>query len=94
MTTGKTELSNIISEKMGTTKKQASQFINAFTETVSEKMAAQERVQLTGFGTFTTRKNAARKGTNPGTGKKINIPAKNAPAFKPGKGLKDSVNKK
>ncbi len=94
MSTGKTELSSIISEKMGTTKKQASQFIDAFIETVGGKLAANEKVQLTGFGTFMTRNNAARQGTNPGNGEKINIPAKTVPAFKPGKGLKSLVNKK
>ncbi len=92
MATGKTELVSILSEKTGSTNKQASQFIDAFLETVSEKLAAGERVQLIGFGTFMTRRSEARQGRNPGTGEKISIPAKTVPAFKPGRGLKDRVN--
>jgi DNA-binding protein HU-beta len=48
---------------------------------------------IPGFGTFGTRKRAARKGTNPATGKKIDIPAKNYAYFKPGKTLRERVEK-
>nr|MDP2577918.1 HU family DNA-binding protein [Candidatus Palauibacterales bacterium] len=51
------------------------------------------KVQITGFGTFETRKRGARVGRNPRTGEKIQIAASTAPAFKPGKGLKDSIKR-
>ena len=51
------------------------------------------KVVLVGFGTFETRKRAARNGRNPATKEVIKIPASKAPAFKAGKGLKDKVNK-
>lgn len=50
------------------------------------------KVQLTGFGTFSTVHRKARKGRNPGTGAEIKIPAQNIVKFKPGKNLKDAVD--
>jgi len=91
MATGKKELTGMIAEKTEMTKKQAAEFIDAFTDSVSERLAANDRVQLTGFGTFMTRKSKAREGRNPRTGEKMKIPAKTSPVFKPGKGLKDVV---
>ena len=49
------------------------------------------KVQITGFGTFETRQRSARMGRNPRTGDRIQIPASVSPAFRAGKGLKDSV---
>lgn len=92
--TGKTELVKIISEKNGTTKKQTAEFIDAFIDTIVEKLAAGGKVQLIGFGTFTTRKREARRGRKPGTRELIDIPAQVVPVFKPGKGLKERVNNK
>jgi DNA-binding protein HU-beta len=47
-------------------------------------------VQITGFGSFETKRREARKGRNPRTGKEIDIAASTSAAFRPGKGLKDS----
>jgi DNA-binding protein HU-beta len=52
-----------------------------------------ERVQITGFGTFETRKRKARTGRNPRTGKEIKIGPTVSPSFRPGKALKDAVKK-
>ncbi len=89
---GKTEMTRIISEKTGTTQKQAAEFIDAFTDTVGEILADGEKVQLIGFGTFLTRNSESREGRNPRTGEKITISASVVPAFKAGKGLKDRLN--
>ncbi len=50
-------------------------------------------IAITGFGNFEVRKRAAREGRNPQTGESIKIKASKVPAFRPGKGLKDLVNK-
>lgn len=92
MATGKVELAKTISQKIGITQKQASEFINVFVETIEEKLVEGEKVQLVGFGTFLTRKREKREGRKPGTGEKIEIPASIAPVFKAGKGLKEKVN--
>ena len=89
---GKKELVGILAGKTGFTQKQASEFIDAFTETVGEKLGEGNKVQLMGFGTFMTRKRESREGRNPGTGEKIAIPASSAPVFKPSKILKEKVN--
>lgn len=89
----KTQLIEAMSAKTGDSKKATTEALNAFVEVVSEAMKNGDKVQLVGFGTFEVRNRAARKGKNPQTGAEIKIPACKAPAFKPGKALKDVVNK-
>ncbi len=93
-TAGKVELAKAISQKIGVTQKQATEFINSFVETVEEKLGEGDKVQLVGFGTFMTRKRESREGRRPGTNEKIVIPASIVPVFKAGKGLKDKLNNK
>ena len=89
----KKDLVAAIAEKAGLTKKDSEAALNALLETVTESLKKGEAVQLTGFGTFSAKKRAARKGKNPATGKAITIPAVTVPGFKAGKGLKDAVAK-
>ena len=89
----KAELISAIATKTGVSKKSAEASLNSITETITAELKKKGKVQLVGFGTFETRKRAARKGRNPQTGAEIKIPASKAPAFKPGKALKDVVNK-
>ena len=89
----KGELVNAISEKTQVSKKAAEVSLNALTEIIAEELKKGGKVQLVGFGNFETRKRAARKGRNPQTKEEIKIPASIAPAFKPGKALKDLINK-
>lgn len=89
----KTQLIEAMSAKTGDSKKATTEALNAFIEVVSEAMKNGDKVQLVGFGTFEVRNRAARKGKNPQTGAEIKIAACKAPAFKPGKALKDVVNK-
>ena len=89
----KAELVNAMATKTGATKKAAEDSLNAFISVVSDALAKGNKVQLVGFGTFETRKRAARKGRNPQTGAEMKIPASKAPSFKAGKALKEKVNK-
>ena len=75
------------------TKKESEAAINATLDAIVEALADEEKVVLVGFGTFETKKRAARKGRNPSTKEPISIPASKAPVFKAGKGMKDKVNK-
>ena len=88
----KSELIAAMAAKTGETKKSAEAKLNAFIETGTEAIVKGDKVQLVGFGSFETRKKAARKGRNPRTKEEIKIPASKAPAFKAGKALKDMVN--
>ena len=89
----KTELIAEIACKAGLSKKDADKALNATVDTVSAALAAGDKVQLVGFGTFETRQREARMGRNPKTKEAIEIPASRLPAFKAGKALKDKVAK-
>ena len=89
----KSELVASIAEKVGTSKKSAETNLDAIIDIISNELKNKGKVQLIGFGSFETRKRAERKGRNPRTKEEIRIPASFAPVFKPGKALKDVVNK-
>jgi DNA-binding protein HU-beta len=61
---------------------------------IGQELRKGNKVQITGFGNFETRRRAPRRGRDPQTGEGINIKATTVPAFRAGKGLKDLVNKK
>ncbi|ALJ91745.1 MULTISPECIES: HU family DNA-binding protein [Thermus] len=92
-TVTKADLVDQVAAAAGLKKKDAKAAIDAFLAKVEEALAAGNKVQLTGFGTFEVRKRKARTGVKPGTKEKIKIPATQYPAFKPGKALKDKVKK-
>jgi len=50
------------------------------------------RVELRGFGAFSTRERQARKGRNPRTGESVDVPGKRVPYFKPGKEMRQRLN--
>ena len=89
----KTELVSSIAEKSELTKKDAEKAVNALFASIEEALARGEKVQLVGFGTFEVRERKARTGRNPQTGEEIQIAAAKVPAFKPGKALKEAVEK-
>lgn len=88
----KSELVESVSKKADISIKDANSAINAFMAVVKEGLSAGDTITLVGFGTFLVRERAARTGHNPRTGAKLEIPAVKAPAFRPGKSLKDIVN--
>ena len=89
----KTELINAVAERSGVTKKDAESVISATIDAITAALAAGDKIQLTGFGSFEVKERAARVGRNPRTGESTEIPASRIPAFKAGKALKDSVAK-
>ncbi|NLI79025.1 MAG: HU family DNA-binding protein [Candidatus Riflebacteria bacterium] len=89
----KSELVKTIAKKAAITNVESEAVLKAFVYSIRESLKKGEKVQLVGFGSFTTVKRAARKGVNPKTKKPINIAAKKVAKFIPGKDLKDSVNK-
>ncbi len=87
----KKDLQQVVADKVGLTKKQAGEAIDAVLEAVTSALSKGDSVLLTGFGRFEVRKRAARVGINPQTKAKIQLPASKVPAFKAGKGLKEAV---
>ena len=66
--------------------------VDAFFETISEQLARGGRVELRGFGAFSTRARTARTGRNPRTGEAVDVDAKSVPYFKPGKDMRTRLN--
>lgn len=90
----KRELIETVSSKAEITKKEADVVVNATLDAIIEGLASEGKVIIPGFGSFEVRNKTAREARNPRTGEKIKIAAKRAPAFKPGKAMKDAVEKK
>lgn len=89
----KNELIVAVADATGVSKKDTDAVIKATFEKITAAMAAGDKVQLVGFGTFETRERGERTGLNPQTKETVTIPACKAPAFKAGKALKEAVNK-
>ena len=89
----KKDLIASVSEKTGLTKKDSEAAVNAFIDIVTSELASGGSVQITGFGTFEVRARKEKTCIVPQTKEKVTVPATKTPAFKPGKGLKDSVSK-
>ena len=89
----KSELTAALAANAGLSKKDAEKALNAFVDVVTESLTKGEKVQIVGFGSFEVTERPARTARNPRTGEEIKIEASKAPAFKPGKALKDTVNK-
>ena len=87
----KTELINQIAESADISKKAAGDALQAFMETVTDTMEKGDKLQLIGFGTFSTTERSARTCRNPQTGKSMKIPAKKVVKFKVGSKLADAV---
>ena len=60
---------------------------------ITETLAAGGRVEIRGFGVFSLKRRAPRIGRNPATGAVVNVPAKCTPHFKPGKELREAVDR-
>ncbi len=66
--------------------------VSAFFDAISDRLASNGRVELRGFGSFSTRARDARSGRNPRTGETVPVDAKRVPYFKPGKEMRVRLN--
>ncbi len=87
----KTELVAAVAEKTALSKKDSEKALNAVIDAIKETLAAGDKVQLVGFGTFEVRERGERKGRNPQTKEEIIIAASKTPVFKAGNPFKDAV---
>jgi DNA-binding protein HU-beta len=88
----KAELAQKIADKVGITKSQAEQALEAFTGITIETIKAGGEIVLTGFGAFTARRRKGREGINPrNPSQKITVPSVVVAKFKAGKTLKDAL---
>ena len=88
----KKDLVKKIAEETSLSQKQATEAIDSFLNSITNAVAAGEKVSIPGFGTFDSKTRAARTGRNPRTNDTVEIPASTVPSFKAGKAFKEKVN--
>ena len=92
MALNKGDLTRVVADETGFTRRDAGEAIDAIFMVIADALANGEKVSLVGFGGFEVRQRAPRMGRNPQTGKAVRIKARKAPAFRPGKPLRQAVN--
>ena len=89
----KSELIDAMADSSGLTTADAGRALDSFLGAVTSALSKGDSVALVGFGTYSVKERAERKGRNPQSGEEITIKAAKIPSFKAGKSLKDAVNK-
>ena len=89
----KAELVEEVSRVSDLTKKHSEVIVDTVFQSIIDALHRGEKIELRGFGSFRLRKREPRKGRNPKTGDKVDVPPKRVPYFKPGKELKDLINR-
>jgi len=95
----KTEMAMKLAKKTGVSQGKAAEIIDTMFSAdpgeglIATALDAGEKVTIPGFGTFATKQRSARQGRNPATGATIYIPAKRYAHFKPGKTLRERVER-
>jgi integration host factor subunit beta len=72
--------------------KEVDSIVSIFFDSITVQLAEGGRVELRGFGAFSTREREARTGRNPRTGSAVDVDAKRVPYFKPGKEMRQRLN--
>src|SRR5918993_417183 len=88
----KAELVEEVSKVSDLTKKHSEVIVDTVFQTIVDALHRGEKIELRGFGSFRLRRREPRKGRNPKTGDKVDVPPKKVPYFKPGKELKELIN--
>src|SRR5215210_1042755 len=89
----KAELVDEVARVVQLTKKQAETIVNIVFDSIVDSLRAGQKIELRGFGSFRLRSRKSRTGRNPKTGEKVEVPSKKIPYFKPGKELKELINR-
>jgi integration host factor subunit beta len=89
----KAELVDEVARVVQLTKKQAETIVNIVFDSIVESLRSGQKIELRGFGSFRLRSRKSRTGRNPKTGEKVEVPSKKIPYFKPGKELKELINR-
>ncbi|HEX7781660.1 MAG TPA: integration host factor subunit beta [Sphingobium sp.] len=79
-------------DNQGLTLQEIERIVDLFFREIIDQLASGGRVELRGFGAFTTRARDARTGRNPRTGEAVPVTAKKVPYFKPGKEMRERLN--
>ncbi len=85
-------VSALVKENPGLTLREVETIVDSFFDVIVARLAQGGRVELRGFGAFSTRARDGRTGRNPRTGDSVPVDAKRVPHFKPGKEMRDRLN--
>ncbi len=80
-------------ENPNLTAREVDSIVTIFFDEMTEALASGGRVELRGFGVFSTRSRIERQGRNPRNGSSVEVPSKRVPYFKPGKEMRERLNK-
>lgn len=86
-------IERIFSRQPQLTPKDVELAVKTLLDQMSQSLSAGERIEIRGFGSFTLHYRAPRQGRNPKTGETVDLKGKYVPHFKPGKDLREQVNK-
>jgi integration host factor subunit beta len=89
----KAELVEEVSRVSDLTKKHSEVIVDTVFRSIVDALHRGEKIELRGFGSFRLRRREPRKGRNPKTGDRVDVPPKQVPYFKPGKELKELINR-
>ena len=87
----KAGIAEAVHMKLGGTKVQAEEVVDAMLESIVGTLKKGEEVSIAGLGIFSVKKRAARTARNPRTGEAVQVKAMNVPKFRAAKALKDAV---
>lgn len=89
----KADLVEEVSRVSRLTKKHSETIVDTVFKNIIAALRGGEKIELRGFGSFRLRQRDSRKGRNPKTGDRVDVPPKQVPYFKPGKDLKELINR-
>lgn len=89
----KADLVEEVAKATDMTKKDSEKLVEIVFDSIIESLKKGDKIELRGFGSFRVRQRGSRRGRNPKTGAPVSVPAKRVAYFKPGKELKDLINK-
>lgn len=89
----KSDLANQVSEKTGISQIDTLVTLEQTLSTIQETLAAGESLFIRGFGTFSPKKRAAKKGRNIKKGEPVLIPEHHIPHFKPAAEFKQKLKR-
>ena len=85
-------LAALAKDNPGLRAEEIEQVVDVFFDEIAQRLGEGGRVELRGFGAFSTREREARVGRNPRSGESVDVPAKRVPYFRPGKEMRRRLN--
>ncbi len=90
----KADLVDEVYERLGFSKKEAQVLVESFFELIKKELLQGRDVKLSGFGAFSVKRKAPRRGRNPQTGEDMQLPGRLVVVFRPSRILRDAMNGK